>query len=298
MSSVGELSPSSVTAFDLDAETIETERYWRPEYEPIDEPFSYFADRFVDRFVAALDDRIDPDLTYGLLLSGGSDSRAILAAIGDGIDLRTYHMAGWRSREARMAERVAAASGREFQALQRDRDHHRRMLDRAPRIMNFQGRFDEAHVVGFGDELRAEVDVLVSGIGGDTLLRDHPFPPVELELGPLGVVPIPVAKRARSVDEHIDGLAGELPEYVHTSPRLREILERNTEQADEISDHGMTCRSVLELVFYDDVCPFPISRTCSITRSNRRCHTERHFSTTVSLISRYSFRRNTACVGT
>jgi asparagine synthase (glutamine-hydrolysing) len=253
---VEELPPSSITTFDLDTGTTEIERYWQPEYEPLDRPFSYFADRFVDRFEAALDDRIDPDLTYGLLLSGGSDARAILAGVDDAVDLHTYHATGWRSRETRVAERLAAAADREFRVLQRDRDHHRRMLEETPRIMNFQGRFNEAHIVGFDDQLHEEVDVLVSGLAGDTLFREHAFPPIELDISPLGVVPLPIARRTKSVDNHIDRFADELPEYLATPPRLREILERNIELGETVVDHGIPCRSLRELVFYDDFYPF------------------------------------------
>ncbi|MDS0293768.1 asparagine synthase-related protein [Halogeometricum luteum] len=253
---VEELLPSSVTTVDLDAGTVDTERYWRPRYDPVDEPFSSFAERFVDRFETVLEERLDPDLTYGLLLSGGSDSRAILAGADPDIDLRTYHTAGWLNREAQVAEQVAFAADREFHLLRRDRDNHPRMLESTPKQMNFHGRFSEAHITEFGDRIRDEVDVLISGLGADTLFREHAFPSPRIQLGPLGEFDLPMAKRTTSVRKHIERRAKPLPEYLECSSDLTEILERNIVSNDGVDHHGVNYRSVRELVFFDDFYPF------------------------------------------
>lgn len=258
LTDVEELPPSSVTAVDLDTGAVEVERYWRPRFEPLDRPFSYFVDEFVDRFTAALEDRIDPDAAHGLLLSGGSDSRAILAGVETDVDLRTYHTTGWMSREARTAERVAAADDRPFDFLMRDRDSHVRMLDRTPPMMNFQGRFSEAHVAEFADRLRDEVDVLVSGLGADTLFRGHAFPVPEANLGPLGTFDLPLARRTGTVDDHIERRSRPLPDYLDVPFGLDEVLARNirAENGDGVVHHGVGYRTVDELVFFDDFYPF------------------------------------------
>jgi asparagine synthase (glutamine-hydrolysing) len=254
---VEELPPSSVTAVDLDTGAAETERYWTPRFDPIDAPFSAFADRFVDRFEAVLEERLDPDRSYGLLLSGGSDSRAILAGVDADVDLRTYHASGWPNRERAVAEQLATVADREFGLLERDRDTHEQLLDRVPSMMNFHGRFCEAHIADFTDRLRDEVDVLLSGLGADTLFRDHAFPVPNIRLGPFGTVEIPIARRTRSVDAFVRRRAKPLPAYLDSPHGLDEILHRNiTETADGFSHHGIACRTIDELVFFDDFYPF------------------------------------------
>jgi asparagine synthase (glutamine-hydrolysing) len=253
---VEELPPSSVTSLDLDTGDVETVRYWRPRIEPIDEPFSYLLDQFVDRFETILSERVDPDLRYGLLLSGGSDSRAILAGLDDDIDLCTYHSTGWQSRETRTAERVADTAGRELRLLMHDRDSHARMLETVPETMNFIGRFCEAHVTTFGEQLRDEVDVLISGHGADTLFRDHAYPVPRIELGPLGGIQLPAVKEVTSVEEFVSNRAKELPAYLEHTESLTEVLERNITAGDGISHHGVAYDSVNELVFFDDFYPF------------------------------------------
>jgi asparagine synthase (glutamine-hydrolysing) len=253
---IEELPPSSVTTVDLATGAIERERYWRPEYEPVDAPFSTFVDRFVDTLETVLAERLDPDTTYGLLLSGGSDSRAILGAAPDDVEIRAYHAADWQSRESRTAERVALADDREFTLLQRDRDTHARLLETVPATMSFQGQFNEAHLTGFGPRLRAETDVLVSGLGADTLFRDHAFPRPEVRLGRLGKFELPILTRTRSVDAFVDRRADSLPAFVRTPPTLRGTLERHvTADGDGFSHHGVGCRTLDELVFFDDVYP-------------------------------------------
>jgi asparagine synthase (glutamine-hydrolysing) len=255
---IEELPPSSVTTVELGTGTVETERYWRPRFEPLDRPFSWFVDRFVDRFQAALRDRFDPDLRYGLLLSGGSDSRAILAGTDRDVEACVYHATDWEGRETRVARRAARTADREFRPLIRDRDSHDRMLGAVPPMMNFQGRFSEAHVTEFAEQLREEVDVLVSGLGADTLFRAHAFGVPRVDLGPVGTVRLPLTRSIESVEEFVRDRAGPLPEYLDSPYGLAEILERNitTEEGGKISHHGIECRSVDELVFFDDFYPF------------------------------------------
>ncbi|AUV82571.1 asparagine synthase [Salinigranum rubrum] len=256
LTGIEELPPSSVTTVRLERGEIETDRYWRPRFDPLDRPFSYFVDEFVDRFERILDERFDPETRYGLLLSGGSDSRAILAGADPDVDIRTYHAKSWRSRETQITERVADVADRELHTLHRDRDTHRRLLDAVPRMMNFTGRFCEAHVHEFGDQLREEVDVLVSGLAADTLFRDHAFPVPSLRIGPLGSVDLPMAQRTESLEEFLKRRDAPLPAYLDTNQRLSDILRRNVTTEGGLSHHGVECRSVDELVFFDDFYPF------------------------------------------
>jgi asparagine synthase (glutamine-hydrolysing) len=253
---VEELQPSSVTTVDLATGSVDSERYWRPEYDPVDKPFSYFVDRFVDAFEAALEDRIDPDTTYGLLLSGGSDSRAILAGVDEDVDLCAYHTTGWLSREARTAERVAFAADRELRLLKRDRDSHARMLESTPAMMNFTGVFNEAHIAEHVGQVSEEVDVLISGHGADTLFRNHAFPRPSVDLGPIGRFNLPLIEDTESVADFVERRDRPTPSYLDSPYEPREVLERNIRVGNGgVSHHGVDYRSLEELVFFDDFYP-------------------------------------------
>jgi len=249
---IKELPPSSIISFDLQTGASETEQYWRPSYEPIDAPFSHFATQFAERLQTVLNERIKDDLDYGLLLSGGSDSRAILA--GADTDLIAYHATSWLSREARAAERAALMAGHDFRLLRRDRDYEKRMLKRTPQIMNFQGWFSEGQVTGFAEKLRADVDVIISGLYSDSLFRELSVPTRKLSLGPIGTVPLPVAKPTRTVAEYISRQAREVPEYLETRLELHHVLREHIQQCPDsntIVHHGIEYPSVLDLVSSD-----------------------------------------------
>jgi asparagine synthase (glutamine-hydrolysing) len=256
LAGVSELPPSSVTTVDPDAPALDAETYWRPRYRPLGLSYDYFADEFADRFAAAVADRVDPARTYGVLLSGGSDSRAVLAALPDDLDVRTYHTTGWEGRETRTAARVAAAADRPFEPLWREPDDYQRLLETTPAGMNYLGRFNEAHLAEFVPRLRSEVDVLVSGLGADTLFREHAFRSPSVGLGPLGRVELPWIERERSVAEFLDRRAASQPAYLDAGASLRTILGRHVTADGRIDHHGVPCRTVDELVFFDDFYPF------------------------------------------
>ena len=50
LAGVRELPPASVTEVDLTDCSTETTTYWRPHYDPVEKPFSYFVDRLADVF--------------------------------------------------------------------------------------------------------------------------------------------------------------------------------------------------------------------------------------------------------
>ena len=137
ISGVEKLPPASVTTIDLDRDSESSRRYWQPGFTPQDEPFEYFVGEFVKRFRRIIDEWVREDQTYGVLLSGGSDSRLIMAAM-DQAPIG-FHMNDWRNREARIANRVAATAGSELVFLPRIDDYRQRSLERNPPLSNFDG---------------------------------------------------------------------------------------------------------------------------------------------------------------
>lgn len=190
---VEKLPPASVTTVDLDDASTTTRSYWEPEYRPIDKPFSYFVDRFTETFETVIDEWSDPERDYGVLLSGGSDSRLLLALLSEP-DVTAYHMGGWRNRETEVAERAALEAGCEFRFLEQDEAYDERLLSEAASLSNFDGYFYQAYALPFREQLTGEVDVLASGLYADTLFKGTSVPQPTLPVGPLGSMKLPLAK--------------------------------------------------------------------------------------------------------
>lgn len=237
--------PSSVITVDATTGETRTDRYWEPRYRPVDLPFERFVDRFIDAFSQVFEERYRPGRTHGLLLSGGSDSRLLLAAANDAAapneDTPAYHMADWMSKEARIAERTAMVADVPFTLLRRDEDYQRHALATNPAMMNFYGRFDQGHPTGFRDRLTNEVDVVLTGLYADTLFKDQSIPTrPNVPLGPLGSLPVPIARRIDSVEEYLDLFPEAPPASFDSGTGIRSILEENIHRdGDAIVDHGV-----------------------------------------------------------
>jgi len=254
---VTQLPPATVLTYDLDSGETTRERYWTPRYRPVDKPPSYFAREFAERFARAVADRTDDGREYGLLLSGGSDSRAVLAAAD--ADLTAYHLADGENREARVARRAAEAGGARFERLDRGLGYHAALLERAAPIQEFVGPFHTGHALGFADEIAGDVDVLLTGLYSDDLFGAWSVPQREIRL-PRGVTLYPpFVDRVTDTDAFLDGRvsSGETrqPSYL-TGPAYREILAENIATGPASVDfHGVGYESIEQLRLHTSLFP-------------------------------------------
>ncbi|MFC6838487.1 asparagine synthase-related protein [Halomarina ordinaria] len=245
---IDEVPPSSVLTVDVETGDTAVRRYWTPRYRPVDRSFSAFVDEFVETFRTVCADYLRDDRRYGVLLSGGSDSRLVLAAAADH-DTTAYHLSDWMSDEAGTAERSALAADCPFVWLKRGPDHHRECLVENPSMMPFYGRFDQAHTAGFNDRLREEVDVVVSGLYADVLFKGATLPTAVADFGPLGTLTLPVERSVDSVEAYVDRAVQSLPPYLDVPMTMRETFEANVrETVRGIDHHGVVYPSMRELV--------------------------------------------------
>jgi len=177
---VDQLAPATVLTYDLDTGAIDRRRYWEPRYEPREKPLSWFVRELADRFERAVRDRTAEDRDHGLLLSGGSDSRAVLAAADT--PMTGFHLGDGWNREARIAKRAADAAGAQFELLNRGPDYHETLLERAAPIQEFTGPFHTGHALGFAEEIRADADTLLTGLYSDDLFGSWSVPQATLSL--------------------------------------------------------------------------------------------------------------------
>jgi len=235
--------PGSVTTVSPDALAPSPRSYWEPHYRPIERPFSEVLEAFVDRFQAAVAERLEPDREYGLTLSGGLDSRLVLAAVPESrrSALTAYHCAGWESREARVARAVAETADVTFRRLDRDADYHRRALERNTSLSNFVGTFEQAHLEGFMPVIRSEVEEVLTASFADSNFKGFSFPRYSLTLGPVGTVHLPFLKPMESVDDYVDFWLRDPPEYLRPASDPEAILRSELHRREGgIDHHGVT----------------------------------------------------------
>jgi asparagine synthase (glutamine-hydrolysing) len=266
---VEEFPPASVITIDLDDMTMETTCYWTPTHEPIDRPFSHFVDRFVDTIQQVFSEWTHDDLSYGLLLSGGSDSRLGLAAIDQPVT--AFHNADWVSREAKIARRAADETDNTFKLLERSPEYDANLLERAPSLSNFSGWFDQAYFLGFEEEITQDVDVLVSGLYADMLFGGGPLVNRMLSLGSVGNVTLPATDPIESVSDYVSAQTSDAIEplpYFTDDWSLSDTLTDNIHQnGDGIISHGVQYESLQDLVMYGDYYPMGADTDAIFSRS-------------------------------
>lgn len=247
------LQPGATTTVSLVDGTVTTDHYWRPRYRPREESFEWFVDEFVSRFRTILDEWTNDAREYGVLLSGGSDSRLLLAGLDDAT---AFHMSDWMNAEARIAKRVALAADVEFEVLDRGAKYRIGALERNRLAPTFNGWFTQTYTSGFEDVLTDRVDGLLSGLYGDTLFRGFAVPSHTVSIDPLGSVRVPIERSIETVDEYVDLLLEGAHDGFDLPTDLRTTLESNVyRDGDRIVHHGVAYDSLDDLVYYGNCYP-------------------------------------------
>ena len=117
----------------------------------------------------------------GVLLSGGLDSRAVLACMPEWATC--YTACDRINNETRVAAKVAATQGNRHVLLKRDADHYLEIVPSAARVC--EGAFDytHAHMEGLTDRIEESTDgVLFSGYNVDTYLKGLYLPQASIKI--------------------------------------------------------------------------------------------------------------------
>ncbi len=111
---------------------------------------------------------------FGLMLSGGLDSRALLSIGRD--QYLSFTTATTENNEVRIAERLAILCESEHKYLKRPADYFARIFERAIVCSNAMTVFYESQFIGYLNKIAQEVDVVHMGLGLDIFFCGHYLP--------------------------------------------------------------------------------------------------------------------------
>lgn len=253
LANVQRIQPGSVETYE-DGELTDECRYWIPRRDPKPRSFKELVDEFVDRFAEVVDERTRGDQRFGLLLSGGSDSRLLAHYLPD--DTIAFHMNDSVNRETRVSKQIAQKAGLEFRFLKRHPEYYYDVLLADADQDNYTSWFHEAHSLGFEDEFE-DVDVLVTGLFADILFRGYYIPKYAVRIpGPDWLVEFPMSRDITTIDELVEyrlnrvAFNRNLPPYIDIDTSLKNILKENIQLVEGgIIDHGIEYPSISELKF-------------------------------------------------
>jgi len=110
----------------------------------------------------------------GVLLSGGLDSRLVMAAVPETVDCIGLTFCNQLNRETRIAKRVAECYNREWFPLFREKDFLGKYLIDTTKLVGCEFDWVHAHSVGFVEEIaKFNLDAVLGGVQFDVYLKAY-----------------------------------------------------------------------------------------------------------------------------
>jgi asparagine synthase (glutamine-hydrolysing) len=168
------IKPATVLECDIASQKIEQHRYWKwSEIKPSNLSFDGAVAELGQRFINAVRRRFDPNKKIGISLSGGLDSRAMLAAVDQlypeyqGYSY-TFGIAGCD--DIRIAQKVVSLTNWRHQIFELHQGTW--FQPRLERIWLTDGMLDLMHMHGceFLDDISQHININLNGFLGDAIL--------------------------------------------------------------------------------------------------------------------------------
>lgn len=166
--------PASVLSFDIQKSKVQIQHYWswneiKPMRGPIHE--GELVEELGRLFKSAVRKRVNNNERIGISLSGGLDSRAILAAVPE--DYRPLHIFTFGQEscnDIRIATKVSKIKGAEHHILKLNSDNW--LIQRIGGIWKSDGLFNLLHIhnIKFYNEYKSYIDFNLNGFLGDAIL--------------------------------------------------------------------------------------------------------------------------------
>lgn len=167
------IKPATILSFDLQTESIQQSYYWTwSEIQPLSLTFEEAVDELGRRFINAVKKRFDPNENIGISLSGGLDSRAILAAVQHlypEYTGYTYTFGLPGCDDINIATKVVKLTNWQHQAYHFNNVNW--FEPRIEKIWNTDGMQDMMHMHGaeFLSDISKKMDINLNGYAGDAI---------------------------------------------------------------------------------------------------------------------------------
>ncbi|MBI4846469.1 MAG: hypothetical protein HY810_08410 [Candidatus Omnitrophica bacterium] len=172
------LAPATVMTY-KDGE-VSVFKYWDFKYKEEKHPERYYVDRLVKAIKIAVQRRTQGNDRLGLFLSGGLDSRIILAATDK--NMVCFTIGDFENKEVKTAKKICQVKGNKHIFLKRDIDHYINLLEKAVDIGDGLYCFTHAYGVGFFEQIIKECDVVFHGYALERFFRGTMFPVRKISL--------------------------------------------------------------------------------------------------------------------
>jgi asparagine synthase (glutamine-hydrolysing) len=132
-------------------------------------PEMYYVEALADGLKRAVSRKMRGDHRFGILLSGGLDSRAVVACCDR--PLTAFTLGDFQNQEVWLAQRIAETAGCKHVFLKRSFDHYPNLVEEAIDIGDGMQRFDHVHVSGLLEDIEPYCDILLDAFGFDARFK-------------------------------------------------------------------------------------------------------------------------------
>jgi len=168
------LNSASILLFDENKSTLEFDRYWRPNFTKKYISAEQASRTLADLVAESINKRTGDGKRYGLLLSGGLDSRLVLAGFNKSIECVTT--GSFENNEYRVAKELADAKGYPHSFIKLQNTHYTDILKDTVFLGSAMNMYARAHFLDLDKELKAKADVFFHGHGFDYMFQGKYLP--------------------------------------------------------------------------------------------------------------------------
>ncbi len=173
---VKEMRPGTIHCFEFNNQrlTRKSMQYWTPPAEDRTISEEQLADDLRKALVASVQDRIKNHHKVGIALSGGLDSRLIMALVPESKECIGLTLCDHENRETRTAMKVSQCYGRPWYPLQRSENYLADCLLQTTRLIGCDFDWINAHGIAAAEQFFTHnIDVLLNGMEIDAYLKAH-----------------------------------------------------------------------------------------------------------------------------
>ena len=208
------LPPASVLRFDKRSGQLELERFWSPSFAKRTDGVKAIAADLADATAASIGRKTQDASRVGLLLSGGMDSRTVLAGFRDHPRPTCFTIGDSENNEVDVARQLAATVGAPHEFVGRAPGHYSALLESSARIGGTMYSFQHGHFFGLDIPTGSDIDLLLHGHGFDYMFQGMYLPSHQIKLlgrGTLGyrlssIDGDPIAGYAQSIKFRLKGV--------------------------------------------------------------------------------------------
>lgn len=222
------------TALYFENGTLTLNKYWEMNFREQIRPDKYYVDALTATFSQAVRRRMSDDHQYGILLSGGLDSRAVLAAAPPHRSIIAFTFGDWENREVKVARRIAQDKGVTPVFLPRWRHYATELASTLNEITEGMYEFWGGSPIGLINAIKHQgTEILLHGYLIDRLLKGLYLP--WRQLHGLGyTLYLPYLAPFSNGEETLSSLSMYLLDYTNKENMLRHIF--NSEFCDDWRD--------------------------------------------------------------